>query len=115
MLANRPGDRSEFGRRRTSLYARWLLGVLVAMLAPATVGVTATPALAGATEYLALAGDVIGGMLLASGLRRALALPAMAKSLLVEQEALLGFYAETVLARAAGRLPAIRIGAAALG
>jgi alkylation response protein AidB-like acyl-CoA dehydrogenase len=60
-------------------------------------------ALAGATTYLRLAGDVIGGALL---LRGALAAPDPA------HEAVLVFYAETVLAAAPFALPAIRLGAA---
>ncbi|MGQ0531319.1 MAG: acyl-CoA dehydrogenase [Caulobacteraceae bacterium] len=62
-------------------------------------------ALAGASEYLALAGDVAGGMLLARGLSR---------QPTDEQAQLLRFYAETVLARAAGRSAAIKVGAAVL-
>jgi hypothetical protein len=69
-------------------------------------------ALAGATPYLALAGDVAGGMLLARGLARAPAHSAMAKSLLVEHTALLGYYAEIVLARAVARVAEVRAGAA---
>ncbi len=71
-------------------------------------------ALAGASDYLALAGDVAGGMFLARGLLRAPAHAAMTKSILDQQVALLGYFAETVLARAPGRLPAIKLGAAAL-
>jgi alkylation response protein AidB-like acyl-CoA dehydrogenase len=71
-------------------------------------------ALAGASAYLALAGDVAGGMLLARGLARAPAHSAMTKTLLDEQTALLGFYAETVLARADGRVAEVRIGGGAL-
>ncbi len=70
-------------------------------------------ALAGASAYLALAGDVAGGMLLARGLERAPAHSDTAKPFLVEQTALLGLYAEIVLARAGSRLAEIRIGAAA--
>ena len=65
-------------------------------------------ALAGAAPYLALAGDVAGGMLLARGLTRAPAHSATAKPILVEQIALLGFYAEVVLARADARLTEVR-------
>jgi alkylation response protein AidB-like acyl-CoA dehydrogenase len=61
--------------------------------------------LAGASAYLALAGDVAGGMLLARGLKRA---PG------AEQQTLVNYYAATVLARAPSRLAAIKIGAAAL-
>ncbi len=71
-------------------------------------------ALAGASDYLALAGDVAGGMFLARGLLRAPAHAAMTKPILDQQVALLGYYAETVLARAPARLPAIKLGAAAL-
>ncbi|MEQ1491102.1 MAG: acyl-CoA dehydrogenase [Terricaulis sp.] len=62
-------------------------------------------ALAGATAYLALAGDVIGGLLLARGLRR---------SHNAEQKAVFDFYAATVLARAPSRLADVKVGAAAL-
>jgi len=71
-------------------------------------------ALAGASEYLALAGDVIGGSLLAFGLSRAPEHPSVAPAMVADQHALLAFYAETVLARAPSRLAPIRIGAAAL-
>ncbi|MGH6951948.1 MAG: acyl-CoA dehydrogenase, partial [Vitreimonas sp.] len=59
-------------------------------------------ALAGASPYLALAGDVAGGMLLARGLERAEA------SVRQEQTGLLRFYAETVLARAEARVAEVR-------
>ncbi|MBC7769123.1 MAG: acyl-CoA dehydrogenase [Phycisphaerales bacterium] len=62
-------------------------------------------ALAGASDYLALAGDVIGAMLLARGLSRE---PSD------EQARLLRFLAETTLTRASGRSAAIKIGAEAL-
>ena len=62
-------------------------------------------ALAGAFEYLMLAGDVAGGMLVARGL---------AREADAEQRALFNVYCEYVLARAPARLPAIRLGAAAL-
>jgi hypothetical protein len=62
-------------------------------------------ALAGATAYLALAGDVMGGLLLARGLHRAAN---------AEQKALFGFYAATVLARAPSRVAEVKVGAASL-
>ncbi|MEQ1810921.1 MAG: acyl-CoA dehydrogenase [Terricaulis sp.] len=62
-------------------------------------------ALAGATAYLALAGDVIGGLLLARGLHR---------SHDAEQNALFAFYGATVLARAPSLLADVKVGAAAL-
>lgn len=68
-------------------------------------GASRDDALAGASEYLALAGDVAGGALVAQGLTRRAS---------DEQARLFSFYAETVLARAAGRLTALRVGAAAL-
>ena len=68
-------------------------------------GASRDDALAGASEYLALAGDVTGGALVAQGLTRRAS---------DEQARLFSFYAETVLARAAGRLTALRVGAAAL-
>jgi|CXWL01.1.fsa_nt_gi alkylation response protein AidB-like acyl-CoA dehydrogenase len=70
-----------------------------------------TDALTGASAYLALAGDVIGAMLLARGVLHA---PAMAEPIVEEQIALLAYYSETVLARAPARLAAIKLGAAAL-
>ena len=63
-------------------------------------------ALAGATAYLALAGDVAGASLIAQGL---------ARHDDAEQRALLGFYAQTVLPRAEARLAEMQVGAAALG
>ena len=62
-------------------------------------------ALAGSFEYLMLAGDVAGGMLLVRGL---------AREKDEEQRALFAVYSEYVLARADARLPAIKLGAAAL-
>ena len=61
-------------------------------------------ALAGASEYLALAGDVVGGALLARGVAET-----------GQYAAQLHYYAETMLARAPARVPAIRLGAAGLG
>lgn len=62
-------------------------------------------ALAGATAFQALAGDVVGASLIAQGLSRAAN---------AEQRALLDFYAQTVLPRAEARLAEIKIGAKAL-
>ena len=62
-------------------------------------------ALAGASAYLALAGDVAGGMLLARGLERGGG---------SEQAALLRFYAEAVLSHADARLGEVRVGAEVL-
>jgi len=70
-------------------------------------------ALAGATPYLKLAGDVIGAMLLARGVLSATAAgqdPQHATT----QEALAGFYAETVLTAAPGLAANVKIGADAL-
>jgi 3-(methylthio)propanoyl-CoA dehydrogenase len=70
-------------------------------------------ALAGATPYLKLAGDVVGGMLLGQGLLAADKVgidPAQATS----QEAIAGFYAETVLSAAPAQLASITLGADAL-
>jgi alkylation response protein AidB-like acyl-CoA dehydrogenase len=61
-------------------------------------------ALAGATAYLALAGDVIGGHFLA---RAALASRTMDSDFRARQTALAGFFAETALAAAPGRVPGI--------
>jgi alkylation response protein AidB-like acyl-CoA dehydrogenase len=62
-------------------------------------------ALAGATAYLALAGDVIGGLLIARGIHRR---PD------ADRRAVLEFYAATVLARAPSRLAEVKVGASAL-
>jgi predicted nucleic acid-binding protein len=62
-------------------------------------------ALAGASAYLGLAGDVIGGALLARG---------VAKSNDAGQAALLAFYAEIVLARAGAYMPLVKLTAAPL-
>jgi alkylation response protein AidB-like acyl-CoA dehydrogenase len=62
-------------------------------------------ALAGATAYLALAGEVIGALLLARGLD-------LARD--QEQSALFDFYAATVLARAPSRVAEVKVGFAAL-
>ena len=70
-------------------------------------------ALAGATPYLKLAGDVIGGLLLAQGLLKA-AEVGVDPVTITSQEALAGFYAETVLASAPAQLGAITVGADAL-
>ena len=86
----------------------------VAALDAATDFMLAAPradALAGASAYLALAGDVIGAMLLARGL---LCAPALAKPVTEEQTSLLLYFSETVLARAPARLEAVKLGAAAL-
>ncbi|MBI1252455.1 MAG: acyl-CoA dehydrogenase [Alphaproteobacteria bacterium] len=70
-------------------------------------------ALAGASAYLKLAGDVIGGALLTRGVLSA-EKDGGDSANLTAQQALLGFYAETVLSEAPSQLAAIRIGAAAL-
>jgi 3-(methylthio)propanoyl-CoA dehydrogenase len=62
-------------------------------------------ALAGATAYLSMAGDVIGALLLARGLDR---------DRDPERKAVFDFYAATVLARAPSRLAEVRVGADAL-
>jgi alkylation response protein AidB-like acyl-CoA dehydrogenase len=61
--------------------------------------------LAGASSYLALAGDVIGAVLLARGLDRAHD---------PEHQAVFDFYAATVLTRAPSRLAEVKVGAHAL-
>ncbi|MFT3726204.1 MAG: acyl-CoA dehydrogenase [Terricaulis sp.] len=66
-------------------------------------------ALAGASAYLMLAGDVAGAMLIARGLAH----DEQPKPEMKSQSALLAYYAESVLAAAPGRLGAIRIGAGA--
>src|SRR6185295_7658330 len=71
-------------------------------------------ALAGASEYLALAGDVAGGLYLARGLNRAPGQAAMTGAIIEDQAKLFIYYSETVLARAHSRAPAIQIGLAAL-
>jgi alkylation response protein AidB-like acyl-CoA dehydrogenase len=70
-------------------------------------------ALAGAAPYLKLAGDVIGGSLLVSGVLNA-ARAGIDGAQATTQESLAGFYAETVLAQAPAQLAAITMGAAAL-
>jgi hypothetical protein len=85
-----------------------LLGEAANALAEATDYMLSTSrddALAGASAYLVLAGDVAGGMLLARGLQHTAS---------QDQAALYEYYARTVLARAPSRLAEIKIGAAAL-
>jgi len=62
-------------------------------------------ALAGASAYLTLAGDVVGGMLLARG---------VAKTGDAAQSAVLSYYADTLLSRAGAHLPLIKLTAAPL-
>jgi alkylation response protein AidB-like acyl-CoA dehydrogenase len=84
------------------------LGAAVDALAQATDFMLQAPradAQAGASAYLALAGDVIGAALLAQGLTRA---PNAG------QATLLNFYGETILSAAPGRLASIKLGADAL-
>jgi alkylation response protein AidB-like acyl-CoA dehydrogenase len=84
------------------------LSAAVDALADATDYMLTAPredALAGAAPYLALAGDVVGGMLLVKG---------VARDANAEQAALLRFYARTVLARAPSRLAEVKLGAEAL-
>jgi alkylation response protein AidB-like acyl-CoA dehydrogenase len=71
-------------------------------------------ALAGASAYLALAGDVAGGMLVARGLSRASEHFSITGAERSEQARLFEFYAQTVLARAPSRGGEIRVGARAL-
>jgi alkylation response protein AidB-like acyl-CoA dehydrogenase len=71
-------------------------------------------ALAGATPYLQLAGDVVGGMLLIRGVLAAPAVASVDPVTTTSQEALAGFYAETVLAAAPALAPSIMVGAEAL-
>jgi hypothetical protein len=71
-------------------------------------------ALAGATPYLDLAGDVAGGMLLAQGLKRASSRSPAEKAQLDAQAALFKYFSETTLARAPSRLAVIKVGAGAL-
>ena len=68
-------------------------------------------ALAGATAYLALAGDVIGGHFLTKGAVEARGGDATMRG---KMTALAGFYAETTLAEVPGRVPSIISGGAAL-
>ena len=68
-------------------------------------------ALAGATAYLALAGNVIGGHFLARG---AVAARNEGGQVRGQMTALAGFYAETVLAGAPGAVPGIRLGGQAM-
>jgi len=71
-------------------------------------------ALAGASEYLMLAGDVAGGLYLARGLANAPGQAAMTKEIIADQTALFAYYAEAILARAPSRVPAIQVGLATL-
>jgi hypothetical protein len=64
-------------------------------------------ALAGATAYLALAGDVIGGHYLT---RAATAARTADPATRARNLALAGFFAETALAEAPGRVPGITEG-----
>lgn len=68
-------------------------------------------ALAGATAYLALAGDVIGGHFLTRGAVEARGGDVSMRGKIT---ALAGFYAETTLAEVPGRVPGITSGGAAL-
>ncbi len=70
-------------------------------------------ALAGATPYLKLAGDVVGGMLLAKGVLNA-EKAGVSGQTATTHEALAGFYAETVLAAAPALAPSIMVGAETL-
>jgi alkylation response protein AidB-like acyl-CoA dehydrogenase len=70
-------------------------------------------ALAGATPFLKLAGDVIGGLLLLRGVLRSSEV-GLDGPIAQSQEALAGFYAETVLAAAPSQLASIKVGADAL-
>jgi len=67
-------------------------------------------ALAGATAYLQLAGDVIGGHFLT---RAAIAARGESGEMRARMTALAGFYAETTLAEAPGHVPGITAGGAA--
>ncbi|MEJ0060580.1 MAG: acyl-CoA dehydrogenase [Terricaulis sp.] len=81
------------------------LGAALDALAHATDFMLQAPradAQAGASAYLALAGDVIGGALIAQGLKR---------TPNAEQAALLKFYGETILSAAPARLASIKLGA----
>jgi hypothetical protein len=77
-------------------------------------GAAREDALAGASEYLALAGDVASGLYLARGLDRASGQAALTKAIIEDQTALFAYYSETVLARAPSRVPAVQVGSAAL-
>ena len=68
-------------------------------------------ALAGATAYLALAGDVIGGHFLTRGAVEARSADVAMRGRIT---ALAGFYAETTLAEVPGRVPGITSGGSAL-
>jgi alkylation response protein AidB-like acyl-CoA dehydrogenase len=70
-------------------------------------------ALAGATPFLKLCGDVVGATLLARGVLAASA-AGQDPAYVTSQEALLGFLAETVLTAAPGLAANVRIGADAL-
>jgi len=100
------GDAAEHVRDK---HARERLATAATVLGDATrymLEASRDDALAGASPYLALAGDVAGGMLLARALR---------KSPGDNQAAVFKFYGEVVLARAAARLAEVQIGAGVLG
>lgn len=108
------GDRGEAMRglieeaRQTAGAHHSKFAAAVEALGEATDYMLAAPredALAGASAYLQLAGDVVGGMLLIQG---------GARDANSEQAALLRFHARTALARAPSRLADVRIGAEAL-
>jgi hypothetical protein len=72
-------------------------------------------ALAGASAFLAFAGDVAGGMLVARGLSRASEHASITSADRSEQARLFEFYAQTVLARAPSRMADVTIGTRSLG
>ena len=93
-------DRLKAGAAALAEASDWMLETLAA---------EPEKGLAGATEYLALAGDVIGGHFLTRG---AVAARSGEADQRMRQLALAGFFAETALAHAPGRVPAITEGGA---
>ena len=95
-------ERLEAGTKALSEATAWMRETMVS---------DRETALAGATAYLTLAGDVIGGHFLVRGAVEARGGDADMRG---KVTALAGFYAETTLAEAPGRVPGITSGGAAL-
>ena len=95
-------ERLEAGTKALSEATAWMRETMVS---------DRETALAGATAYLTLAGDVIGGHFLVRGAVEARGGDADMRG---KMTALAGFYAETTLAEAPGRVPGITSGGAAL-
>ena len=95
-------DRLDAGAKALSEATTWMRETMVS---------DREKALAGATAYLALAGDVIGGHFLTRGAVEARGADVSMRGKIT---ALAGFYAETTLAEVPGRVPGIVSGGSAL-